>query len=183
MFRSSPAILSQGPLQMVESPGARLSGLQPGGGIGADRERHSSSERRAVSSEHLSVSFERELQKRTPHLANRRLGKSTSNHFIPEANDSRRRVQVDHRQVFWLPGHTSAAPSHRDTKSSTVAFKQRSSPVTAARPRPIFTAFPEPDHSSGKPVTLKIIYPIWKMSRPGAGNWQLGIGNWRQGND
>jgi hypothetical protein len=162
---SPPAFLSQGPRQMVESPGARLSGLQPGGGIRADRERYSSSERRAVSSEHLSVSSERELQKRTPHLADHRLGdESTSNRDIPEANDSRRRVQVDHRQVFWLPGRPSAAPSHRDTKSTTVAFEQRSSPVTAARPRPIFTAFPEPDHSSGKPVTRSSIRAIGKMS-------------------
>ena len=124
----------------------------------------------------LSVSSARELQKRTPNLASRRFGdNSTSSHFIPEADDSRRRVQVDHRQVFWLPGHPSAAPSHRDTKSTTVAFEQRSSPVTAARPRPTFTAFPEPDHSPGKPVTQGSIRAIAEMSSLFRRPWQRNV--------
>jgi hypothetical protein len=45
--------------------------------------------------------------------------------------------QVCHRQVFWLPGHSPAAPSHPYGQW----LLRRSSPVTAARPRPTFTAF------------------------------------------
>ena len=69
--------------------------------------------------------------------------------------DSRRSNQVGRRQVFWLPA--LEAPKH-DTQRFGKLFLpprlpipathgesgilRRSSPVTAARPRPIFTAFP-----------------------------------------
>ena len=63
--------------------------------------------------------------------------------------DSRRLDQVGCRQVFWLPAletlfqglilllRLPILTTHQDS-----GILQHSSPVTAARPRPIFTAFP-----------------------------------------
>ncbi len=66
--------------------------------------------------------------------------------------------QVDCRRVFWLPGHPSAAPSHRCDAPLRQWLVQRLSPVTAARPRPVFTAFPHCPRSlaSGRPATNQL---------------------------
>jgi hypothetical protein len=68
------------------------------------------------------------------------------------------RLQVGCRQVFWLPGHPPAAPSHRRNTRRQWRL-QRSSPVTAARPRPIRTAFPLASALRRKPATIALYFP------------------------
>jgi hypothetical protein len=65
---------------------------------------------------------------------------------------SRRHDQVGCRQVFWLPGQPSAASSHPVPNRDSDILR-RSSPVTAARPRPILTAFPFRPPSGRQPAT------------------------------